>query len=129
MDPTVTSLRKKKEKNWMLTLRTVYPYGLNSRVGDEYKPENANSSIISRFPSLKRIKEHQKVRTKLPTSNTFILDNFIYIINESLRTNIKNTMNLIRVLLSSLKKSHCRTLADRINDYLLDKHDLSLIHI
>jgi len=123
MDPTVTSLRTKKEKNWMLTLRTVYPYGLNSRVGDEYKPENANSSIISRFPSLKRIKEHQKVRTKLPTSNTFILDNFIYIINESLRTNIKNTMNLIRVLLSSLKKSHCRTLADRINDYLLDKHD------
>ena len=32
-------------------------------------------------------------------------------------------MNLIRVLLSSLKKSQCRTLADRINDYLLDKHD------
>ena len=123
IDPIITQLRRKKEKNWMLTLRTVYPYGLNSRIGDEYIPENDNLSIISRFPSLKRIKEHHKVRTKLPTSNTFILDNFIYIINESLRHNIKNTMNLIRVLLSSLKKSHCRILADRINDYLLEKHD------
>ena len=123
MDPTVTNLRRKKEKEWMLTLRTVYPYGLNSRVGDEYIPEYHNSSIFSKFPALKRIKQHLKVRTKFPTSNTFILDNFIYIINESIRNNIKNTMNLIRVLLSSLKKSHCHILADRINDYLLDKHD------
>ena len=123
IDPSVTSLRRKREKNWMLTLRTVFPYGLNSRVGDEYKPENDYHSICSRFPSLKRIKEHQKVRSKLPTSDNFILDNFIYIVNESLRNDIRNTMNLIRVLLSSLKKSHCRALVDRVNDYLLEKHD------
>ena len=32
-------------------------------------------------------------------------------------------MNLIRVLLSSLKRAHCRILFDRINDYLSEKHD------
>ena len=29
--------RQKKETKWMLTLQTVYPYGLNDRVGDEKK--------------------------------------------------------------------------------------------
>ena len=80
-------------------------------------------SVFSRFPPLKRIREQKKVRTKRPVNNNFILDNFIYIINQSISDNIKNTMNLVRVLLSSLKKSQCRTLADRINDFLLEKHD------
>ena len=111
-DPTITNLRRKKEKDWMLALRTVYPFGLNSRIGDEYKPEYNSCNVFSRFPSLKRIKEHQKVRTKQLINNTFVLDNFIYTINESLKTDIKNTMNLIRVLLSSMKRSHCRILAD-----------------
>ena len=32
-------------------------------------------------------------------------------------------MNLIRVLLSSLKKAQCRILFDRITDFLSTKHD------
>ena len=31
--------REKRELHWMLKLRTVYPYGLNDRVGDEFKNE------------------------------------------------------------------------------------------
>ncbi len=123
-DPAITTVRRRKEKEWMLTLRTVYPFGLNSRIGDEYKPQHYNKSIFSHFPSLKRVKEHLKVRTKEPIANTFVLDNFIYAVNESIRVNLRNTMNLIRVLLSSLKKSQCRVLFDKINDFLLDKSDL-----
>ena len=73
--------------------------------------------------TLKKIKERFKIRTKYDTSNTFVVDNFIYIINESIRTNLKNTMNLIRVLLSSMKRSHCRILYDKITASLSEKHD------
>ena len=123
VDPAITRIRRQKERDWMLRLRTVFPYGLNDRVGDEYMPEKDLSVVCSRFPSLKRVKEQQKVRTKSSVTSTFLIDNFIYIINESLRTNLRNTMNLIRVLLSSLKKSSCRILFDRITDFLSTKHD------
>ena len=107
----------------MRKLRTVYPFGLNARTGDEYMQEKDNDNIFSKFPSLIRRKDWHKTRTKNTASNTFIVDQFIYIINESLCTNIINTINLIRVLLTSLKKSQCRTLIDRIDDYLSAKHD------
>ena len=123
MDPGVSSMRRKKEREWMLRLRTVYPFGLNDRVGDEYMAEKDQVNIFSKFPPLKRIKEHQKVRTKRPVCNTFLVDNFIYIINESLRTNLRNTNNLIRVLLSSLKRSSCRILFGKISDFISNKHD------
>ena len=102
----------------MRKLRTVYPYGLNDRTGDEYMGEKGNDIIFLQFPPLPRIKNTQKIRTKNTTSNSFVADNFIYIINESLRSNLRNTMNLIRVLLSSLKKGHCKDLYNRVQDYL-----------
>jgi len=37
----------------MLKLRTVFPYGLNDKIGGEYKNET-RSCIASRFPPLKR---------------------------------------------------------------------------
>ena len=42
MDLTVKLLRKACELYWMLKLRTVFPYGINDRVGDEYKNENSD---------------------------------------------------------------------------------------
>ena len=101
----------------------MYPFGLNSRAGDEYIPKKAWCSITSEFPALKRVKKHQNIISRLLSSDNFILDYFVYIVNESLHTSFKNSMNLIRVLLSSLKKSSCRLLTYHIQDYLLDKHD------
>ena len=37
--PSITVERQKKETKWLLTLQTVYPYGINDRVGDEYMSE------------------------------------------------------------------------------------------
>ena len=39
LDPAVTSLHRKIERERMLKLRTVYPYVLNDRIGDEYMVE------------------------------------------------------------------------------------------
>ena len=123
VDSAVTTIRRKKETEWMLKLRTVFPYGLNDRVGDEYMTEKDNSVIATKFPTLKRAHNRHRVRTKVHTSSNMITEHFLYIINESLRRNLKNTMNLIRVLLSTLKKSNCKTLYGRISEYLVDKHD------
>ena len=123
IDPAITAIRRKRETEWMLRLRTVFPHGLNDRIGDEYMTERDSSNIFSKFPPLKRIKERQRIRSKNFSSSDFICQNFIYIMYESLRVNLRNSMNLIRVLLSSLKKSLCRILFDKITEHLSEKHD------
>ena len=70
VDPGVAVLHRKKATEWMLRLRTVYPYGLNDRVGDEYMPEKDHSNICSKFPSLKQIQPRHKIRTKSAAPNT-----------------------------------------------------------
>ena len=47
--PGVTVERQKKETKWMLTLQTVYPYGLNDRVGDEYMAEKDSRVVGNKF--------------------------------------------------------------------------------
>ena len=123
IDPSVTVIRRKKETEWMLRLRTVFPYGLNDRIGNEYMTDRGHHVICSQFPPLKRQNNHFRVRTKTRVSNNLLLRHFPYIVMESIRTNRRNTMNLIRVLLSSLNKSSYKKLGDIINDFLLDKHD------
>ena len=59
----------------MLKLQTVYPFGLNDRIGDEYMENRNHDNVFSKFPLLKKIKEHFKIRTKYDTSNTFVVDN------------------------------------------------------
>ena len=123
VDPSITVIRRKKETEWMLRLRTVFPYGLNDRIGNEYMTDRGDPLICKQFPPLKRNQNHFRVRTKTKVSDNLILSHFPYIVMESIRTNRRNTMNLIRVLLSSLNKPSYKKLGDIINDFLLDKHD------
>ena len=123
VDSAMTTIRRKKETAWMLKLRTVFPYGLNDRVGDEYMSEKGNCNVASKFPTLKRNGNRFRVRTKTYASSNFICEHFIYILNESFRNNIKNSMNLVRVLLSSLSKSACKSLYGKVMEFLADKHD------
>ena len=123
VDPSVTVIRRKKETEWMLKLRTVFPYGLNDRIGDEYMTDRGSNVICTKFPSLKRHSNHVRVRTKVAVSPNLLVDHFPFIVMESIKTNRRNTMNLIRVLLSSLKKASYKKLGEVINDFLLNKHD------
>ena len=36
LDPTTTQIRRARESHWMLKMRTVFPFGLNEKVGSEY---------------------------------------------------------------------------------------------
>ena len=123
IDPSITTIRRKKETEWMLKLRTAFPYGLNARIGNEYMTERGNSIISTQFPSLKRHNKHSRVRTKKYVSRDLIIKHFPYIVMESIKTDRRNTMNLIRVLLSTLTKSNFKKLGDIINDFLITKHD------
>ena len=38
----------------MLKHRTVFPYGLNDHIGDEFKSNDSHFAVGKRFPSLKR---------------------------------------------------------------------------
>ena len=37
---------RKKETKWMLTPQTVYPYGLNNRVNDEYMAQKESRVLV-----------------------------------------------------------------------------------
>ena len=47
-----TQIRKAKETEWVLKLRTTYPYGLHDKIGDNYKTFN-KELIYTKFPTLK----------------------------------------------------------------------------
>ena len=39
---------------WMHELRTIFPYGLNDRIGDESKTDNKHINVAAKFSSLPR---------------------------------------------------------------------------
>ena len=47
-DVTSKPVRKASERYWMMELRTVYSYGLNDRVGDEYKTANTHINVANK---------------------------------------------------------------------------------
>ena len=118
MDPKVKPLRKARELHWMLKLRTVFPYGLNDRVGDEYKNENADKNIGTKFKSLERNFERigrgkSKGSSVKLTPQTFISD-----LNNMLNANLLDTANWIRITLSSMKRAFLRQCHDLLTTEL-----------
>lgn len=117
LDSNITKMRRQKETNDMLKLRTVYPYGLNDRIGNEYRSV-ANAPIGSYFPTLKRHSNYGN-RTRRTSIDDFNIAFFIKNIDMALNKNIKIGMNYIRTLLTSLKKSNLKKVGVIINDYLM----------
>ena len=52
-------LTKARERYWMMELRTMYPYAINDRYGDEYKTENTYINMAKKFPLLPR--KHNRI--------------------------------------------------------------------
>ena len=69
--PGVTVERQKKEMKWMLTLQTVYPYGLNDRVGDKYMAEKDSGAVANKSLQLHRQYKRPGIITR--KSNLIIL--------------------------------------------------------
>ena len=48
MDFVGKPLRKTRETYWMHKLRTIFPYGLNDRIEDEFKTDNKQINIAAK---------------------------------------------------------------------------------
>ena len=105
----------------MLKLRTVYPYGLNDRIGDEYKPSQSHSFVGHRFPRLERNFDRLSRGNNRVGNNKLSPDSFLQLFKTNLRENLAQSMNLIRVSLSSMKKSHLKKVHNLVSDEISDK--------
>ena len=123
-------LTKKRETEWTLKLRTVYPYGLNEKV-DIYDDDNnvkkfkSDDGIAGKlFPSLPRLFQMDQTCRNLNRKGINILNykQFITSINNYLKDDLPNALNYIRVSLASTKKRHLKQIADYINDFLNDQN-------
>ena len=115
VDPAATTLRQKIETEWMLKLRSVYPYGLNDRIGNKYR-SSITSTIAKFFPKLER---RQKRPTRVRKGRNIVSHiDVILEMSSILHNNIKNAMNLIRILLESKTKKVLKTFVVAINDFL-----------
>ena len=96
--PGVTVERHKKETKWMLTLQTVYPYGLNDRVGNECMAEKDSRVVGNKFLPLHRLykcPEYNYSKNKL--DNSFLKQNFVKILTTHLDHNLKDAGYFSRV--------------------------------
>ena len=114
-DKSVTYLRKKKETQWMLKLRTVYPYGLNDRVGDDWATQRNKKLVGKQFTKLsrtfpRRSKGNGKNSPKLEPGT------FLNIIDHLLQTSLPDVMNYIRITVASLKKTILKKITGLIKD-------------
>ena len=104
----------------MLELRTIFPYGLNDRIGDEYKKEDSHFAVGRRFTALKR--KHPRISRGKNRSGASKLtcERFLTKLDELLKSNIKEVLNFIRKSLASMKKSQLKTLGKKVSEFLVD---------
>ena len=120
--PGMTSQRQKTETNWMLTLQTVYPFGLNDRIGDEYMTEKECRVVSKKFLPLNRVHKRPPYNgNRIKLDNSFLKNNFLKILQTHLDVNIKDAGYFIRVSIKSFKKSELKFIATNIYDYVSNK--------
>ena len=92
----------------MHELWTIFPYGLNDRIGDEFQTDKIYINVATKFSSLPRKhsranngKNHKSVALLFPKQ--FLID-----LNHMLDINIKDAANFIRISISSMKKPYLK---------------------
>ena len=98
----VTVERQKKETKWMLTYQTVYLYGLNDRVGDEYM---AQSRVVgNKFLPLHRLYKLPDYNcSKIELDHSLLKQNFVKNLARHLDHNLKDAVYFVRVSIKFLK--------------------------
>ena len=122
--PGVTFERQKKETKWMLTLQTVYPYGLNDKVGDEYMTKKESRVVGNKFLPLHRLYKRPDYNyPKIKLDNSFLEQNFVKILTTHLDHNLKDAGYFIRVSIKSFKKPFFKNVYNDVYDFLSIKAD------
>ena len=117
IDLNIRRSRLQREKHWMLKMRTVYPFGLNDRVGDEYKRDDDENPISSKFPKLSRHFDKATKGNHLNKNDTSV-DQFLIQLNSHLTINVREAMNFLRVCCYSYSKRVLKIIFTRIEDIL-----------
>ena len=58
MDFAAKPIRKARGIDWMHKLRIIFPYGLHDRVRDEFKTDNKQNNVATKFSSWSRKHSH-----------------------------------------------------------------------
>ena len=124
---TVTS-RRKKETEWILKLRTAFPYGLNDKIGEDVQ-RNDDKPVGISFPSLKRNKNHPVRSKNHAFSKNNSVKSFLNLFKNKLINDLKSCLNFGRSIISSLSKSKLKELAILLNDFITDQtEDFLYLH-
>ena len=105
VDFEAKKVRKACETQWILKLRTAFPFGLNDRVDDEFKKHQHKQNVHRAFPSLNR--QHPRISRGKSRNGKYKLSpaDFSRQLSTYLSNNISCAMNFIRVSLSSMPVS------------------------
>ena len=123
IDASQTAKRKEKELEWMLKLRTIYPYGLNDKIGTEKTPATEQSYIGKRFPPLKRNFSRVSRRGNKKGSDGLTHTDFLSKLDGYLQYNLKDTINFIRISITTMKKSQIKLLGSKVLRETLYRQD------
>ena len=108
----------------MLSLETVYPYGLIDRVGDEYMAEKDSRVVGNNFLPLHRLYKRPGYNySKIKVDNSFLKQNFVKIPTTHLDHDLKNAGYFIGVSIKSFKKSFLKHVCNEVYDFLSSKAD------
>ena len=125
MDISAKPLRKNRELHWMMKLRTVYPYGLNDRIGDEWKKEDTHDTVAKRFPKLDRkYTRFSRGKTRYGV-NSLDPKSFCTKLKNILVNNIGDAANFIRLSLSSIKKKHLKSIYSMMESELSNANNIN----
>ena len=110
-------LRKSRETYWMHELRTIFLYGLNDSIVDEFKTDNKHINFAAKFSSLSR-KYSRANRGK--NHKGLLPQEFVKDLNQILNTSIKDASNFIRISISRMKKSYLKITHQLLSTKLCD---------
>ena len=119
LEKSVSKLRYEREKYWISTLQTAYPFGLNSRVkgvGDF----NPNQAIFQNFGGRgRRKKKHSRRKPKRLRVKNDISIEFILKKHEEL-SNKNNYIHFFKTFLYGLPRLELQVLLQKIQNSLLN---------
>ena len=107
IDKTVTVIRKKYEDNWVRTLHTQFPYGLNDRI-DGLKDKWQYNCEFAKFLSPKNCERKRSWKKASSDDQIFyhyqnIIDRLIFILKSNYNSSV---IMILKRLLFPLKKNH-----------------------
>ena len=113
VDKTKSSFRRERETDWMLRLRSVFPYGMNHDVGKNL--DEGDLVVGTLFPKLSVTNKRTRSHTRNFRNNiVFNLDEFLIFIDDTLNNDLFNAPNIFRMSTLSLKKTNLKLLRQNI---------------